>query len=282
MNCLTAATNTSEEEPFPDWLGRVQAAVGDRLQTILAQPFACPTLAAAMRDSVLNGGQRLRPAILLAVAGHPRPPAALDAACALELIHCYSLIHDDMPCMDNDDTRRGQPACHKIYGDGMAMLAGDCLQTLAFETLAASGLPATAITRLAAAAGANGMGGGQALDIGGNITHEEPQMETMHLLKTGALFDCALQLGLMCRRDGDDERLKAAAAEFAPAFGLLFQIANDLQDETQDQAAGKITYVTLLSREQAAERARAARQRALAAAAPFPRLADITCRVYHG
>lgn len=258
------------------------ARVEQRLAALLSQTAAPPRLAAAMQGSVLGGGKRLRPAVLLAVAEQKGPAraAALEAACAVELIHCYSLVHDDMPCMDNDDTRRGAPACHRAHGEGMALLAGDCLQSAAFEALAAAALPPQAVGLLAAAAGAAGMGGGQALDIG-NAISTEAELETMHRLKTGALFGCALQLGLLCRTEQASREEQQAVDAFGSEFGLLFQIANDIKDEKKDRDASKITYATLLPVEEIAKRAQLAKARALAAVQDvFPRLADITHAVY--
>lgn len=161
----------------------------------------------------------------------------------------------------------------------MALLAGDCLHSLAFETLAGAALPASAIHRLAAAAGGNGMGGGQALDLATGAADEDA-LAVMHRLKTGALFDCALQLGLMCRRCAATHQEEQAIARFSREFGLLFQIANDLQGAEQDSRAGKPTYATLFSIQQAQARAKDAQTRALdALGTHFPRLAEITRRV---
>ncbi|MCH9757794.1 MAG: polyprenyl synthetase family protein [Proteobacteria bacterium] len=272
----------SKTETFAAWLSRCSMVIENRLTELLSQLTTSPLLLAAMRDSTLAGGKRLRPAVLFAVAeqNNTLPAAAVDAACALELIHCYSLVHDDMPCMDDDATRRGRPACHKAHGEGMALLTGDCLQSLAFATLANTTLPLQAVAHLAQAAGANGMGGGQAFDISGQ-TNSEEQLETMHRMKTGALFECALQLGLICRSDNTRPELLQAINVFSHEFGLLFQIANDLSDEQQDRHANKPTYATLFPRAETEQKAAMTKTRALNALDElFPRLTDITHAVY--
>ena len=275
---LTLPVRVNNTTAFADWLRHKAQAVESRLSLLLESIQTSADLQAAMQYSVLGGGKRLRPAMLFAAAeeNEQLPEAAVAAACAVELIHCYSLIHDDMPCMDDDDMRRGRAACHKVYGEGMALLAGDCLQSLAFAALADAGLPAVAVHRLAAAAGGGGMGGGQALDLATTAASEEA-LAAMHRLKTGALFDCALQLGLLCRRSTVTAQEEQALARFSHEFGLLFQIANDLQDAEQDRRAGKPTYATLLSVQQAEARAAEAQKNALdALGSRFPRLADIT------
>ena len=276
----------AEVDSLSPWLARHRAAVEAHLADCLRRGQAPPALAAAMGDSVLGGGKRLRPMVLFAAAeaadALPLPPPALDAACAVELIHCYSLVHDDMPCMDDDDFRRGRPACHKAHGEGMALLAGDCLQTLAFEVLAKSGLPAAAGGVLAGAAGAAGMGGGQALDLAAQA-RDESELQAMHGKKTGALFEAALQLGLLCRAQVAevDDSLRACCAQFSAPFGLLFQIANDVAGEEKDRAAGKATYATLLPPAQVRERAADAQRRACAAAEnDLPRLAQLAMEIY--
>lgn len=270
----------TETASFADWHKQGSQRVEQRLTRLLAAAEP-PPLAAAMKDGVLAGGKRLRPMVLFAVAEEANsiPKAALDAACALELIHCYSLVHDDLPCMDDDDMRRGKPACHKLHGENMALLAGDCLQSLAFATLAASALPRKAMQQLAHAAGIHGMGGGQAIDLARNI-RDEAALESMHRLKTGALFNCALQLGLLCRKHATADMAQAIDS-FGCEFGLLFQIANDIQDEEQDRSAGRLTYATMLTPSTVQARARVIKQRALAAVdGLFPRLAQLTHAVH--
>ena len=259
-------------EPYADWMSEVAAAVEGRLVEILSGETELPLLAEGMRYAVLDGGKRLRPAVVLAVAGEGSDDA-LRAACAVELIHCYSLVHDDLPCMDDDDSRRGRPSCHRVYGEAMALLVGDCLQSLAFETVVGGGLPVEAGRCLAVAAGARGMGGGQALDVHG-VADDAKAIGRMHGLKTGALFECALRLGLLCR-GSVSEGQRRATERFGRAFGLLFQIANDLKDSERDRRGGKMTFATATAvRPQ--EAARVARDEAVAATRTlFPRLADI-------
>ena len=221
-------------------------------------------LGAAMRYAVLDGGKRLRPLLVLAaseaVDGHPE--GTLRAACAVELIHAYSLVHDDMPCMDNDVLRRGKPTVHVAYGQAQALLAGDALQALAFELLAPEGDTVTAAVQarlcrlLARAAGYDGMAGGQAIDlasVGQALT--EDQLRRMHRLKTGALLQASVMMGAAC---GEAPAAAARAlADYGWAIGLAFQVVDDILDVTSDSAtlgktAGKDaandkpTYVSLL------------------------------------
>jgi len=223
----------------------------------------------AMRYAVLDGGKRLRPLLVLgaaeAVGGHPE--AALRAACAVELIHAYSLVHDDMPCMDNDVLRRGKPTVHIAFGQATALLAGDALQALAFELLAPEG-PAipdrtqAALCRLLArAAGQAGMAGGQAIDlaaVGQSLTEEE--LRRMHRLKTGALLQASVMMGAACGET--TARARAGLEDYGRALGLAFQVVDDILDVTADSAtlgktAGKDalhdkpTYVSLLGLDRA-------------------------------
>ena len=218
----------------------------------------------AMRYAVLDGGKRLRPLLVLAsceaVGGNPL--AALRAACATELIHAYSLVHDDLPCMDNDILRRGKPTVHVKFGEAQALLAGDALQALAFEILTPddAAVPAALQARLcrllAQAAGSAGMAGGQAIDLA-SVGHAltERQLREMHRLKTGALLQGSVLMGAAC---GDPTRAaQAALANYGAAIGLAFQVVDDILDVTADSAtlgktAGKDaqqdkpTYVSLL------------------------------------
>lgn len=238
-------------------------------------PASAPaSLGEAMRYAVLDGGKRLRPLLVLAaaesVAGAPNEAvlraqvneAALRAACAVELIHAYSLVHDDMPCMDNDVLRRGKPTVHVVYGEAMALLAGDALQALAFELLTpddGSVPPATQATLcrlLARAAGFDGMAGGQAIDLASvGLALTETQLSTMHRLKTGALLQGSVMMGLASAEASPLAR--DALAAYGAAMGLAFQVVDDILDVTADSAtlgktAGKDaahdkpTYVSLL------------------------------------
>lgn len=228
-------------------------------------------LGQAMRYAVLGGGKRLRPLLVLAAseAVQGNGEAALRAACAVELIHAYSLVHDDLPCMDNDVLRRGKPTVHVRFGEAQALLAGDALQALAFELLtpAAGTVPAAmqaALCRLLArAAGAAGMAGGQAIDlacVGQPLA--EPELRRMHQLKTGALLQASVMMGAACASQPLDERVHAALQDYGGAIGLAFQVVDDILDVTADsQALGKTagkdaeaakpTYVSVLGLQQA-------------------------------
>ncbi len=242
---------------------------------------APPRLRDAMAYSLHAPGKRLRPllTVLAAEAVGGSMAAALPAACAVEMVHTYSLIHDDLPAMDDDDLRRGLPTCHKKFDEATAILAGDALLTLAFGVLAESYPPATAsvsVVELAAGAGAAGMVGGQMLDLEAQSAGVTG-LETIHRLKTGALFKAALRLGLYSaqadRPGGVDPVALGHLDDFAAAFGLAFQITDDLLDVEssaelagkrvgKDAALGKLTYPGLLgvaeSRARAAELGRLA------------------------
>lgn len=194
----------------------------------------------AMRYSLMAGGKRLRPLLVLEfcrVCGGD-PDKALPFACAVEMIHTYSLIHDDLPCMDDDDYRRGRLSCHKVYGEDVALIAADALQSLAFETAAKADLPADSITAavrsLAALCGVHGMVGGQMIDISmnGKSTSVEDILK-MYSLKTSALLKTACEMG--CLAAGKPEYL-AAADEYADNLGLAFQIRDDILDVIGEQS----------------------------------------------
>ncbi len=206
-------------------------------------------LVAAMRYSVLGGGKRFRPLLFFAgaEAGPERlPEDAVDAAAALELLHTYSLIHDDLPCMDDDDLRRGQPTCHVRFGEATALLAGDALQTLGFELLATrpageewAARRARAVALTARAIGVEGMAGGQALDLeatGRSVPFEErsSRLKRIHALKTGRLVRLSLEVGAL--HAGAEPVVLEGVGRYGDCLGLLFQIADDLLDVTQDTA----------------------------------------------
>ena len=249
-------------------------------------------LIAAMRYAVLDGGKRLRPLLVLAAseaASSERPAAAntpeiaLRAACAVELIHAYSLVHDDLPCMDNDVLRRGKATVHVKFGEASAMLAGDALQAMAFELLTPDddAIPArqqAALCRLLArAAGSAGMAGGQAIDLASvGVALTERQLRQMHRLKTGALLQASVMMGAAC---GDvSAQAEAALMSYGAAIGLAFQVVDDMLDVTADSAtlgktAGKDadqdkpTFVSLLGLERAGVYAQELLAEALAALA---------------
>jgi farnesyl diphosphate synthase len=265
---------------------RVERALDARLPPAATPP---QRLHQAMRYATLGGGKRVR-ACLVYAAGMALGARAelLDApACAVELIHAYSLAHDDLPCMDDDDLRRGKPSCHKAYDQATALLAGDALQTLAFEILAgdtALALDAARrldmIATLARAAGAAGMAGGQAIDlasVGKALVLDE--LQDMHVRKTGALIQAAVRLGALAAAPAD-KNLTAALERYAEAVGLAFQIADDVLDvegETgvlgkragADEARGKPTYATLLGVDRAKRKTRDLLDRALESLAPL-------------
>lgn len=249
---------------------------------ILQQQELPPTIYEAMRYSLFAGGKRLRPILLMAAADAvgARGSDYLHAACGLEMIHTYSLVHDDLPAMDNDDYRRGKLTNHKVYGEGMAILAGDALLTQAFECiLSQPGVKPEILVRvareIAAAAGPAGMIGGQVIDLAseGKILNQET-LRYMHQAKTGALFRAALRAGGMLA--GASEQQLAALTEYAEQFGLAFQITDDILDVTgtqteigksvgSDERNAKATYVTLYSLDTARELAAQAVDAALAA-----------------
>src|SRR5690554_5740653 len=262
-----------------------RARVDARLEALFGERGAVvPRLDAAMRHGVLVGGKRLRP-VLVYAAGRAleAEERALDApAMAIELIHAYSLVHDDLPAMDDDDLRRGQPTVHKAYDEATAILVCDALQTLAFEVLADSGHPrlGALVRTLALAAGRDGMVAGQALDlaaIGGQP--DVTALMRIHRHKTGALISAALRLGGLVAVNEDDPRLAALAA-YGEAIGLAFQIHDDVLDvigDTQvigkttgaDAARDKPTYPALLGLEGARAKAGSLLDDALAALEPL-------------
>ena len=263
---------------------RVEAALGPAL----AAGGGPPRLIEAMHYSLLGGGKRLRPVMVLAAAElFAVPPAvALPAACAVELIHTYSLIHDDLPCMDDDDLRRGRPTNHKVFGEAMAVLTGDALLTRAFGLLAeaaAAGAPATAVlaavAELSRAAGPAGMVGGQAEDLAWEGKAAPGViLEQIHSLKTGAMFAACLKIGALLGGAGEAEQ--AALATYARHFGLAFQIIDDVLDVAGSTAAlgkpvgsderhQKSTYVTAYGLAGARERAHQAAAAAVVALACF-------------
>ncbi|WP_119353634.1 polyprenyl synthetase family protein [Azohydromonas sediminis] len=241
-------------------------------------------LGAAMRYAVLDGGKRLRPLLVLAAseAVGGRPAAALRAAAAVELIHAYSLVHDDMPCMDNDVLRRGKPTVHVQFGQAQAMLAGDAMQALAFEVLTPdddADLPPVLQARLcgllARAAGHAGMAGGQAIDLANTGRALDPDaLREMHRRKTGALLQGSVLMGAACGTT--TPAAWAALADYGAAVGLAFQVVDDILDVTQpsatlgktagkDEQAHKPTYVSVLGLDAARAQAAALREQALAA-----------------
>ncbi|HUW60156.1 MAG TPA: farnesyl diphosphate synthase [Candidatus Bathyarchaeia archaeon] len=244
------------------------------------------TLVDAIRYSLFAGGKRVRPALALGAAELicGDDAVALPAACALEMIHTYSLIHDDLPAMDDDDLRRGKPTLHKVYGEALAILAGDALSTMAFDVLTESG-NVRVIRELAVAAGVSGMAGGQVLDLeseGKRVSLEE--LRVLHAKKTGALIRVAVRCGGILA--GADEAQLADLTWYGEHVGLAFQIADDVLDVIgaedvmgkragSDAAKDKSTYPALLGVEESQRLANKAAERAVAALAKFGSEADI-------
>ena len=273
---------------FPTWMAGIQRRTEAALEAALPSPeLAPPRLHEAMRYSVLGGGKRVRP-LLCHAAGAVlgADSSVLDAtSVAVELIHAYSLVHDDLPCMDDDVLRRGKPTCHVEFDEATALLVGDALQTLAFNVLSKH-LPGIAPARqldmlnlLATASGSRGMAGGQAIDlaaVGRQLTVGE--LEFMHIHKTGALIRAAVLLGAHCGEAMPDamEHL----GRFANRIGLLFQVVDDILDAEastatlgktagKDAAANKPTYVSILGAREAKAMSGKLRQDAHDALEPF-------------
>lgn len=288
---------------FTAWMAAIQQRTEHALSEALPSAEHTPhRLHDAMRYAALGGGKRVRP--LLAFAAGELSGAPTDkldvVACAVELIHAYSLVHDDLPCMDDDDLRRGRPTCHVEYDEATALLVGDSLQTLAFELLASPRLgqperQLAMLALLARASGSQGMAGGQAIDLAAvGKPLELPELELMHALKTGALIRAAVLLGVLAGDPLPDEEM-ALLDRFARRAGLLFQVVDDILDCTastatlgktagKDEAANKPTYVSLLGLDEARAFADRLDADCRAALAPFgPRatrlteLADFIC-----
>ena len=274
---------------FPSWMATVQQRSESALERFLPSPAIAPQrLHQAMRYAALGGGKRVRPLLCHAVGEMCGAESGrLDVvAAAVELTHIYSLVHDDLPCMDNDVLRRGKPTCHVEFDEATALLVGDALQSLAFQLLAEHKLAAdparqlSMIALLAEAIGSRGMAGGQAIDlaaVGQSLTLEE--LDFMHIRKTGALIRAAVLLGAHCGKPLPEPEL-ARLDHFAKILGLLFQIADDILDTEattatlgktagKDAAQNKPTYASLLGVVRARERAAELRTEAHAGLAPF-------------
>jgi len=289
--------------PFTEWMAVTQDRAETALGRFLPAGDSIPArLHEAMRYATLGGGKRVRP-LLAHAAGEltGATPEALDVVgCAVEMIHAYSLVHDDLPCMDDDVLRRGRPTCHVEFDEATALLVGDSLQTMAFELLASQPLgnpqqQLEMIALLAHASGSRGMAGGQAIDLGSvGKPLTQPELELMHALKTGALIRAAVLLGALAGQPlSTNER--SNLDRFAKRAGLLFQVVDDILDCTastatlgktagKDEAADKPTYVALLGLEKArayADELRADARDALAIfgdrATRLNQLADFIC-----
>lgn len=276
-----------------EYLAARCAAVDRALDRALPKPTVKPaTIHKAMRYSLFAGGKRLRPVLCLAAAeacgGELEP--ALPAACAVECLHTYSLIHDDLPCMDNDDFRRGRPTSHKVFGEGIAVLAGDALLTQAFEILTAAPAtpryPAAAMVReLAVASGSRELIAGQVADLEGEGKKATlRELRFIHRAKTAALLTASIRLGAMSA-NAAPARLESLTG-FGEALGLAFQVIDDILDVTQtseklgksagkDVAAQKATYPALLGLEKSRKEARRLTAASLAALKPLGKRADV-------
>lgn len=271
---------------FSDWAKQQQIRIEAVLDEVLPEADSIPqTLHSAMRYSVMGGGKRVRALLCYAAAElcGTDEPLADAAAAAVELIHAYSLVHDDMPCMDNDDLRRGKPSCHKQYDDATALLVGDALQSLAFDVLSTPELSKNAtqqismLNLLARASGSYGMAGGQAIDLDSvGKTLSRQQLEAMHQLKTGALIQASALLGAA----GGTLAQMNAVQTFAENIGLAFQVVDDILDAEADTAtlgktagkdadSNKPTYVSILGPTAAKQLAESLYQDAITALVPF-------------
>lgn len=302
MSATAESVGIAREPQFQALLERWQSRIERELSARLPPATARPTrLHEALRYSALGGGKRVRPVLAYATASALGiAEAGVDGvACAVELIHAYSLVHDDLPAMDDDDLRRGRPACHKAFDEATAILVGDALQVLAFETLASDpGLPNDAAVRLelvrllAAASGTAGMAGGQALDLAAVARQLSlAEVEEMHARKTGALIHASVMMAAACA-SAVGAGVAHALDEFARAIGLAFQIQDDLLDiegdiaqlgkaTGADRALNKPTYPSCVGIEPARRRMHELHSQALAAlgvpglrAAPLASVSD--------
>lgn len=275
---------------FAHWSACVRATVETALERALPAADVAPSrLHAAMRYAVLGGGKRVRPLLAFAAgeAVAAPPDAVVATACAVELIHAYSLVHDDLPCMDDDDLRRGKPTVHIAWDEATAMLVGDSLQSLAFALVSAPhlGVDGTAqvalIHQLAIASGSRGMAGGQAIDLDSvGIELTVPQLENMHIHKTGALIRAAVSMAAATASEVGTP-VAIALDRYAMSVGLAFQVVDDILDTEastealgktagKDQAANKPTYVSMLGIRAARALASELHERAVAALDTVP------------
>ena len=276
-------TPTDPSRLAADWQARFETVLEQRLPTAETEPRA---LHRAMRYATLGGGKRFRPVLVYAAGlALDVPQQRLDpVAAAIEMIHAYSLVHDDLPAMDDDDLRRGRPTCHRAFGEATAILAGDALQALAFEVLAAELPPEPAgllvIREVAQACGSAGMAGGQALDLAAVGTRlERGALETMHRLKTGALIRAAVSTPALLA--GADPATRRHLAQYGDCVGLAFQVHDDILDVTgssektgkktlADAALDKPTFPSILGLDASRRTAQELRDRALAHLAEIP------------
>ena len=294
---------------MPSDFDAFRAVCGERVNRRMAgyldaNPFPCPGLGEAVRYVLLAGGKRVRPLLVYggcqAIGGNPEH--ADGAACAVEFIHAYSLIHDDLPALDDDDLRRGRPSLHKAFDEATAILAGDALQTMAFDILSApdgAGDRLAMVRELAQAAGPTGMVAGQMRDIAtDDLGHSLTELETTHRLKTGALITASVILGALSTGKAEPAQL-AQLRQYGSNIGLAFQVQDDILDvvsstetlgkpQGSDQQSDKTTYVSLLGLEAARQKATALTEAATAAissfgeaASPLRQMANFITRRVH-
>ncbi|SNY90777.1 farnesyl diphosphate synthase [Cohaesibacter sp. ES.047] len=295
----SASDTTTATDRFKTQLAQSAEMIEDALRAYLpehpaqGEDEAPATIVAAMRHGALNGGKRIRPFLMIETArmlGHDAP-GVLNAACALECVHCYSLIHDDLPAMDDDALRRGKPTVHVAYGEAMAILAGDGLLTLAFEILAKDdvhrdpAVRAELVLGLAKNAGIGGMVGGQVLDIEAeHRTRTEEEILRLQAMKTGALLRYACEAGAMLASAGSKER--AIVTRFGTIIGLAFQLADDLLDVTatseqlgktagKDLTSEKATLVSLYGVDETRKKLKGLINEAETLLSPFGKKAEV-------
>lgn len=276
--------NSLFKEQLKNYINVVDAELENIFSDVISSMGLQKHTAEAMYYSISAGGKRLRPVLVMEfcrMCGGD-PEKSLPAACAIEMIHTFSLIHDDLPCMDNDDMRRGKPSCHKAYGEATALLAGDALENMAFGTLAESTLPdnvkVKAIKELSYAVGMYGMIGGQVIDTEYESKLDSEQLIEMYRMKTGALLKSACRMGCICAEA--DISLIEKATEYADSLGLAFQIIDDILDIIgdaeklgkpigSDASNGKLTYASINGIERSSEYAEELTQKALNALDSF-------------
>ena len=287
------------EQVFQTRYETYRTAVESYLETLFAGSPDWRDLYESMRYSLLAGGKRIRPVLTLEfarLAGLADWKTALPMACALELVHTYSLIHDDLPCMDNDDLRRGKPTNHKVYGECTAVLAGDALQAEAFGTILRCGLPAERRARcaeyLAGAAGVDGICGGQFMDMSADPPSDEAWLTDLQGRKTGSLLSAACAMGAAAAGAGEDKT--DLALQYGAALGAAFQIRDDMLDVLStevelgkpigsDEAEGKVTFMSLYGEKKCAEMVErlTARAEELAGELGSDFLAELAARLSH-
>jgi farnesyl diphosphate synthase len=278
---------------FHEWLSKKQTLIESMLEKNLPESNHESDLNEAIRYSILNGGKRIRSTLVFAIAEivEVDPIAIEKIVCAIEFLHAYSLVHDDMPCMDNDDLRRGKLSCHKKFGESTALLAGDALQSLSFSCLSCPSLPIRPEKRLeiihifSNAIGLKGMAKGQALDIKNTnkkITLNE--LKTMHQFKTGALINASCLMPLIASENNDTNMLNCIDA-YSKSIGLIFQIKDDILDKEankdvlgktpgKDEKDNKSTFVSLLGIDESKKLAANYYESALASIQPLGEKAD--------